>query len=252
MRSMRSPRRLGHRNREARRALCLGAVIMRGKFEQVVQEMEQEAVLDAHRSLVADLEEWLRQTRLARDLAPSERMLLGKTLGAWPRQDLVNVSWRAEALGVLQWALGHAGEIPAWDTEFLPEQVMPQLNLFGDPQTYQAACTLRPRPELERMQEIAKLWHWRARTTELQVRGDVEPPADLTFEEIIASTALGAHETGELPEPIGEDFPAFGKPYGELDEEEYGLATSIAMERHFALNWLCDPGTPWDDTPTDT
>lgn len=31
-------------------------------------------------------------------------------------------------------------------------------------------------------------------------------------------------------------------------------ATSIIMERHFALNWLCGmaPGNRWDETPTDT
>jgi len=249
---MRPALRLGRKNREARRALCLGALIMRGGFEQVVQEMEQEAVRDTHRSLVADLEDWLRQTKLARDQSPCERILFGKTLGAWPRQDVVDVSWRSEELGVFQWALGHAGEMPAWDTKFRQDRVMPPLALFGNPQVYEQASALRPRAELEQMQSIALLWHWRSRTTQLQHRGDVEPPANLTFEEIIASTAVGAYEAGELPEPLDEDFPAFGKPYAELDEDEYALATSIATERHLALNWLCEPGTPWDETPTDT
>ena len=48
------------------------------------------------------------------------------------------------------------------------------------------------------------------------------------------------------------DFPAFGKAYRNLSEDEYEQATSIAMERHLALNWLCGYDSDWDETPTDT
>jgi hypothetical protein len=111
---------------------------------------------------------------------------------------------------------------------------------------------LRPRKEIEAMRDLAQLWHWRARTTQLQQRGDVEPPADLTFEEIISMTANGALEAGDIPRVIGDDFPAFGKAYAELDSEELAIATSIAQERHFGLNWLCGYSRDWDETPTDT
>ena len=50
-----------------------------------------------------------------------------------------------------------------------------------------------------------------------------------------------------------EDCAAFGKPYRELTEDEWQMTTSITVERHFALNWLCGyaPNNRWDDTPTD-
>ena len=40
----------------------------------------------------------------------------------------------------------------------------------------------------------------------------------------------------------------------DLTEEEWREVTSIAAERHFALNWLCGyaPGNRWDATPTET
>jgi hypothetical protein len=42
---------------------------------------------------------------------------------------------------------------------------------------------------------------------------------------------------GDIPTPIGDDFPAFGKAYRDLTNEEYSQATSIAVEGHGAL-WL--------------
>ncbi len=67
-------------------------------------------------------------------------------------------------------------------------------------------------------------------------------------------TAAEAHRRGDVPQPIGDDFPVFGKPYREASVEEYDTLTSIATERHRALNWLCGraPGNRWDRTPTDT
>jgi hypothetical protein len=67
-------------------------------------------------------------------------------------------------------------------------------------------------------------------------------------------TAAVAAEAGDIPAALAEDFPAFGKPYRELSAQEYSIATSIAMERHRALNWICGraPGNQLDLTPLDT
>ena len=73
----------------------------------------------------------------------------------------------------------------------------------------------------------------------------------MTFEGIIAMACAQAKEQGDF-EPIGGDFPVRGKAYRDLSEDEYNQATSIAMERHRALNWLCGYSTDWDRVPTDT
>ena len=72
-----------------------------------------------------------------------------------------------------------------------------------------------------------------------------------SFDQLIAATAMRGYEEGLLPAPLRGDFPAFGKVYRHLDEEQRALAHSIAAERHYALNWLLD-GADWDAVRTDT
>ena len=60
--------------------------------------------------------------------------------------------------------------------------------------------------------------------------------------------------TEKWQRPVGGDFPALDKPYRDLTAGEFAGLTSISMERHFRLNWLCEraPRNRWADTPTDT
>jgi imidazolonepropionase-like amidohydrolase len=51
---------------------------------------------------------------------------------------------------------------------------------------------------------------------------------------------------------IGGDFPAFGKAYGSLSEEEWSATHQIALSRLRALNWLCGFGADWDTVPLET
>jgi hypothetical protein len=224
---------------------------MRGEFERVVQDLSEPAVTEAHESLAADLDTWLRATGLEREQSPEERRMFRQQLGLWPAEDIIDASWRMEALGMFVWALGHTKELPPWDTQIDQSSVIQPVGLMSDPRPFEQS-SLRPDDEVARARDLAELWHWRARTTQLQRRGGVEPPAGLTFEEVIARTAHGAHAAGDIPTLIDDDFPAFGKSYADLDDTEYATATSIAAERHFALNWLCGYADEWDETPTDT
>ena len=54
--------------------------------------------------------------------------------------------------------------------------------------------------------------------------------------------------------PMEKDFAFLGKPFRSISPDEYQMATSIIMERHVAMNWLCGmaPGNMWDETPTET
>ncbi len=63
-----------------------------------------------------------------------------------------------------------------------------------------------------------------------------------------------AAEDGLFDRAIEGDFPAHGRSYAQLTADEWSAVSSIAMERHKALNWLCGyaPGNKWEDTPTDT
>jgi hypothetical protein len=156
---------------------------------------------------------------------------------------IVDAVWRGEALGTLFWALQLA-ELPAYDTPFDAREVA---------ETAVEEARLREADEIEIECESARLWHWRARTTELQAAGALELPARYaTFDQLIAATAMRGYEQGVLPPPMRGDFGAYEKVYRHLSPEQHAEAHSIAVERHHALNWLCGHGSSWDDVPLDT
>ncbi|MGB1288095.1 MAG: hypothetical protein ACPG7F_16275 [Aggregatilineales bacterium] len=79
----------------------------------------------------------------------------------------------------------------------------------------------------------------------------VRPKDGVSFAEIIYITARKAHENGKVPLLIHGDFPAFDKSYAHLDEYEYSIVSSIAEERYFTLNWLCEPDIEWQRLPAE-
>ena len=170
---------------------------------------------------------------------------LRAALAKLPSDDpaVVDAIWRGEALGTLLWAL-QLVELPAYDQPFDAEEVAAvQLD----------EADLREAEELELERDSARLWHWRARTTSLQAAGALElPERYATFDQLIAATAMRGYEQGVLPAPMRGDFRAYGKVYRHLTPEQHAEAHSIALERHHALNWLCGPGSSWDDVPLDT
>jgi hypothetical protein len=156
---------------------------------------------------------------------------------------VVDAVWRGEALGTLLWSL-RLLELPPYDRPFDTDEVV---------QANAAAGELRDPEELELERDSARLWHWRARTTDLQHAGTVELPARYaSFDQLIAATAMRGHDEGLLPVPVRGDFRAYGKVYRHLSPEQHAEAHSIAAERHHALNWLAGEGTSWDDVPLDT
>ena len=178
-------------------------------------------------------------------LTPAELELLASPAALWPEQDVVDATWRGEALGALFWALGVVRDLLPYDRPFDHAAI-------ARPQALDAA-ELRPRQELAEAREAARLWHWRARTAVVQDErlGGVSGTWQ-SFDQLIAATVMRGHERGLLPRPLRGDFPAFGTGYRDLSPEQRSEAESIAWERHRALNWLCGLGASWDDVPTHT
>jgi hypothetical protein len=156
---------------------------------------------------------------------------------------VVDAVWRGEALGTLLWALQLA-ELPPYDRPFAAHDVVAVP--LDD-------AKLREVDEIELERDSARLWHWRARTTDLQAAGGVAlPERYANFDQLIAATAMRGYEQALLPAPMRGDFRAYGKVYRHLTPEQHTEAHSIAVERHHALNWLCGEGGSWDDVPLDT
>lgn len=248
----------------AKRALCLYALIMRGNFEQVVQGSKsmnlsaeaEKAVISSHEELVSKFDKWLSKERLAEHQSKTEKRLFATSLGKWENQALIDASWRVQSLAVLLWALSIIDRIPSYDEEVGEKLVIDHIGIKKGAQDFMDRVSLRDKGYIEEAREVAELWHWRARTTQLIRDGSLTPEQDvgggLSLKEVIRLAADKGHEAGALPAPIDGDFPAFGKAYKDLTDEEYVLAMSIAMERHYALNWLCGYSKDWDEVPTNT
>jgi hypothetical protein len=75
-----------------------------------------------------------------------------------------------------------------------------------------------------------------------------------TYADVVRVTAETAAKEGDIAASIGEDFPVCGKPYRDLNPDEWSRVRSISVERHFTLNWLCGyaVGNDWDRSPTHT
>jgi len=178
-----------------------------------------------------------------RALADDVRAALLRLPSEGSNPGVVDAVWRGESLGTLLWVLQLA-ELPPYDRPFDPNEVV-ATSLEG--------ASLRDPPALELERESARLWHWRARTTELQASGNLELPGRYaTFDQLIAATAMRGHDQGVLPPPLRGDFRAYGKIYRHLSPDQHAEAHSIAAERHHALNWVCGYGDSWDTVPLDT
>ncbi len=216
----------------------------------------------------AQLEALLEHLRKGRDQLCSQMRSRGywESMTEWEQQfaqtlpcDLspqqrVDAFWCLEALGVLLWAAGRVDALPAFDTPFNPS-ILSRVDRSMD------GAALRPATEIGEARGTAELWHWRSRTRELVERGDRFPEDPQlsaagfhSFDDVVRISAQKAAQNGIIPACMADDFPAKGKAYRDLTDEEWSELRSIALERHRAFNWLCGyaRNNRWDETPTGT
>ena len=201
----------------------------------------------------------LREARLWDHLSPREQEHAKSTMVTMTGQQQVDASWRMEAAQTLMWALGMVPELPAYDT-MASHDLLKQIP-SRDMLPFVQSARLREKAELDGARDTAEFWHWRSRTRELIERGDAFPDAPQmkaagfhSYDDVVRFSARNGAQERTIPPCVGDDFPARGKAYRDLSEEEWSEVRSITAERHFALNWLCGraPNNNWDETPTDT
>jgi hypothetical protein len=195
------------------------------------------------------IRESLESSGLWTDTTPQEREFFEARLLDRTMPQFLNAAWSMEGLACCLWALGILPEIPPYDTQSSVLDRVPkgEVSELGEP---------RSAAEIERARSVAELRHWRSRTRQLQDQGLPLSPllGGHTHDDIVRLAAEKAADAGDIPAPCGGELSAFGKPYRELSPEELALITSIALQRHRALNWLCGlaPNNQWDQSPTDT
>jgi len=193
------------------------------------------------------------------DFSPWEQQYASRTIVTMTHEEQIEAQWRIESLQVLMWALGLLAELPPYDTMADHDilKSIPHENLAD----FIASAKLLLQAEIERARDIAEFWHWRGFTRHLIERGEkLQSDEKLkglgfnSYDDVVRFSARKGAEEGTIPPCIGDDFPARGKAYRDLTPEEWSEVRSIAVQRHFTLNWLCGyaPGNRWDETPTDT
>jgi hypothetical protein len=214
---------------------------------------DREQLFEQCRQRQAQVAEALREAGLWSLMSADERAFILAPPNQIDGQALRNVSWSMESAECLLWALGYVDRLPPYDAQSDVADLK-RLPSHGIVALVRNA-TLRRADVISKARDVAELWHWRSRTRQLQESGrPVQLPNELTLVEVIRMAAEKAAADGVFEHPIEGDFPVLGRPYAQLTTDEWAEVTSIAMERHKALNWLCAyaPGNRWQETPTDT
>jgi hypothetical protein len=184
-----------------------------------------------------------------RFLSNKERELFDIPPGYWTDRDMRDIGWRHESICVFLWALGSIKAVPPYDYQF--DQGHEDYSEFLGQILGSNSASLRPAEDIDLQRELAEMWHWRSRTMRLIQDGQMPPPG-FTFPQIIATAATKFHQLKWIGPLIKNDFPVLGKAYSDLAPKEFQLLSSIAGQRHYALNWLCGYAFDWDKVPTDT
>lgn len=191
--------------------------------------------------------EQLRKRGLWGEMENSEIRFMEADALELAEQQLLEATWLSESVACLLWALEYVPEVPPYDQRANTELMKLEFN---------KSLILRPLEAIKKNRDLAELWHWRSRTRQLQESGHMPDviAGGLNIDKVLQITSTKAAGGGTFFAPINNDFPAFGKAYRDVSFAEFSLATSIALERHRAFNWLCGyaPGNRWSDTPTET
>ncbi len=227
----------------ARRMLCLDMLQHRRDAEEAFLKSPSEDELSEREDDVEAMLSFLRESGLWEFLSDEEIRAFETPLGEWKDEQYIDATWRVESLAVITWALGMIKRLPGFDEPVEAETLEDVLDIDNWADLV-ANAVLRDRDEIERARDIAALWDWRAQVG----TPPYEEPED---EAEIAEEAKSAQEAGLISTLAQGDLVARGKPYSELNEDELEELASIALERHYALNWLCGFSDDWDNVPTD-
>ncbi len=242
------------------RALCLAAVVTRANAEYLIRTGEPAPLFVALTKVApkdapSSLSQWLEREGLERGLSPQERTLMDASPGEWTKRETLDASWRRECLMILLWGLRIIEPIPAADRQVDIVDLLQSASLLGETGKLRASVQLRSHEQISKARDIAEFWLWRARTTQLQNSSESATDPRLSKEKLEGIIEHAA-ETGErdgMFKRIRGDFPAFGKAFRELNEDEWSLCYSISRERLYGLNWLSDiDGLDWDHVETNT
>ena len=253
---MKTPREI------AARAVCLGVMTFRSRFEGVRFAGDARATQEAA-EMIAGVTDWLSEAGLSPSLIAVEADLLKLRPNTWVREALVAIgeAMLPESIGVLFAGLNLVSEIPPYDRGVDAEPLLRMLPFLSD-SPFVTRPGMPPREEWEAMatgvtpaaaadisrgESVAGLYWWRAVSESLVRAGTLTRPR------LVGILRDGEARARALEIPyVKGDFKAFGKPYATLTPEEQKAASMIAGARVRAFRWLLDDDVAWDEVPMDS
>lgn len=236
----------------AQRALCLAAIVTRAEFEyRLLEHPSEKPKRQAEQQRHSDeINAWLKEESLWKEVSRHERELLSRPLGSWSEQEIADGQWRKEALSALAWALGRLKPMPRFDQPADAKELLEAMEFMRPADAVVSRAKLLPESEISGARNVAELWLWRARTYRFQHNpAKYPPPSGMSYLDLIRQVADMAEEKG-LFRAIEHDFPVGTQAYSTLGEDLVSELQSIASERLYALNWLCGYAENWDAVPT--
>jgi hypothetical protein len=225
--------------RVARRALALAAVSGRGLLEK--ENASEPGVEETRLRLLA----WIEAIGIGDELEPDEWKVLQRPLGAISSQDATNACWRLEGLGILAWALNRFDSV-SHDQQVIASDLLTSVGILDA----EASLELMANPNLRSHEEIAIrreqifALHWRLRNWRLNGQR-------LDFREVSRTAWFGPLDISGLQ--LLESDLAIGKlPIFRASDDAVRFASSAALERHLAINWLAGSSEVYSETDVST
>lgn len=244
------------------RALCLGALLVRGTIESAIQLSPSQGDAQAYGSLANRLSGWLNEQDFTALFTASELEALSQHPGGWGTSEHEAHAGRVEGLGVLLWALSELDRLPpvnqpiplpdlevliGWPASASFNPTSARLDSFPHNSFAQLAAgtELRLAAAIKGERVTAECWNWRTQVAALQ-RTHTPAPNGQPYELMIAIAAEEAHTASAITRPVRNDFGLDGRPFGALPEIEQLKIARIVAARRTALHWISGYATDWD------
>lgn len=141
------------------RALVLYALIRRAAIEVALDGFDGDPTrVQQAEAARAETDRWLEGESLTRALTPTESSLLSAPSRSWPREAVIDMLWRKEALGVLLWFLGHVDSMPPVGDEFDVVVLNRRIEAYGSVQSFRVAGRPRLQEALTGALDEANTW----------------------------------------------------------------------------------------------
>jgi HEAT repeat protein len=254
----------------AQRALVLGGLLRRLSLEERMGRGKDPAAKEES----LRLQKWMDEEGLFSTLGVADIELLEAAPGAWSPEHRQSVSWSAEELQWLLWALKQ-GKLPPVDARVEAAPLLEHLPLLKDPQPFLESADRRPLEEIEAQRDRWELI-LECAGYESFARGIAADPTIAEGDPDLAMLLESAEEVGFdrkavaqqgktqvaveglrywsrhvisdfqeqglLPGKPGEGLLFQGKHLHEMDENALTTLLSLAHGRFQSLEWLTSGG----------